>query len=308
MTLSPRLTHFVQSIGHYWAFVPYEIASFLVILGSHMLLYNDWALHSVVKDYFHRGTPVWGDVTACEEVGPATRRMRLIPIPGHYATVVYHSKVLSTPVRCGRFFGTPKSHQRPSVLINERGYLSRKFVRKFKTRQSHLRGDALELLVLPRRPSSGMLVSTLEEMRMNYPWCKCIVLLLPSLGLLTLIIAAAWTVCQESFTAAERPSLYIALVGSLGAQLLISRTIADWQFQMVRHKSFESAIAIPPSTRNSEPTPSHSGSVHSQYSSRQPKSEPLLDDKEQRDDVPLSPIEGFSRHIRPVLMKNLQLV
>jgi hypothetical protein len=291
-----RFDGIIDHIARYWAFVPYSISAFLVILGLHVLLYNDWATHLVITEYFSRGELVWGDVIACEDTGIRQYETTIV-----YQTVVgtprYHSgrhffRNSSTTSSSSHYQREPSPH-RPHPPHHKRNGVMRKFIRRFKTRRSHLRGDALELLVLPRRPSSGMLVSTLEEMKLNFPFLKCILLIIPGMAILALIVLASFLTCQQDYRSDERPSLYIALVGTLIAIFLICRMVADWRYQMVRHRKFESAVAMAMSTRHGEAPPST-------------RSEPLLNADE--NGVPLSPREGFSKHIRPVLMKNIQLV
>jgi hypothetical protein len=201
--------------------VKYLFAALFVTLGLHLLLYSHSETHSLMKEYFHRGSSVSGDVLSCEEQNPKKFEI----------TVLYKAPV-------HKFASTRGQFRYPERVEEKR------FMRRLHMEYPLSRGTVVEVLWLPERgPQSGMLREVVEHKIANHSHCRTVLTIVPGL-LLWILIIWLTVLTIQSMDEDSQKTAYLVVGLSLAVFILGSRMFCDARFQSERGKRFESAVPM----------------------------------------------------------------
>ena len=200
---------------------PFLAVSLFVIFSLHLLLYPQYALRSLMKEYLEAGRSVQGQVLSCENK------------PGTGGEIFFVEVMYE--------FSEHKFADNPSMKFRFPGAIqNKKFLRRFEYRREVARGDVVEVLLLPGGYASRSgcprevietILSDFDDRRMNLLWILALILV-------GVIVALS---VREVLRMGNPGNGWIALALGLGLIEVVSFLYCADQFMKSKQRRFYSA-------------------------------------------------------------------
>mmetsp|Transcript_15142 Transcript_15142/g.22525 ORF Transcript_15142/g.22525 Transcript_15142/m.22525 type:complete len:266 (-) Transcript_15142:230-1027(-) len=160
----------------------YMIGIIAVIIGLFSLLYSYHKRHRLMKKYLYSGVHITGTVLSCEDKKTFTNtKRRRFFMTTDDDDDEFEISVLYT-AKEHKYNDTRNRFRYPNTFVEKR------FMRRFVISERMVRGNKVDIVLLPGIPKSGMLSNAVYNEVENFSYCRSVLTLVPGMGLFGILL------------------------------------------------------------------------------------------------------------------------